>query len=89
MDTVTEDECSICSGWPAAERADTSQARTTFVWPWRAFCQMEFWQSIMVVTSSREELEALQAAIRQERRKGSLRPAHELLREIRSKVGKH
>jgi hypothetical protein len=42
------------------------------------FCQMEFWQSIMVVTNSREELEALQEAIRQERRKGSLRPAHEL-----------
>jgi len=45
MDTVTEDECSICSGWPAAERADTPQARTTFVWPWRASVTSARWNS--------------------------------------------
>jgi len=54
-----------------------------------AQCQGGFLQSIMVVVESPEELEALQQAVGQERRKGSLRPAHDLLQEIRSKATEH
>jgi hypothetical protein len=94
VDTITEDVCVICSAWPAEDREHrrseyfSSYARMPLEGVC-AFCVWEFWKGIMVVTDSLEELEALRDAVRAERRKGSLRSAHELLREIRAKPLKH
>jgi hypothetical protein len=96
-DTVTEDQCSICSGWPAADRAerrkdafDTGYARMALKGVCD-FCQMEFWRGIAVVCDGPEEYEAFREARRQERCKSpaSRRHGHELLAEIRSKAAKH
>ena len=90
-DKVTEDQCSICGQWPAANRAEHRREHFSSDYarmPLEGvcmFCQLEFWKTIMVATDSQEELEALRDAVRQERRKGSLRSAHELLSEIRAK----
>jgi len=50
---------------------------------------MAFVNNIRVVTENQEELEALRQAVREERLKRPLRPAFEILREIRSKAAKH
>jgi hypothetical protein len=52
------------------------------------FCAMEFWKGIMVVTDSKEELDAWIDAVRQERRKpqASRRHGQEILEEIRSRA---
>jgi hypothetical protein len=93
-DTVTEDLCSICSAWPAAERAerrkdafDTGYVRMPITGVCE-FRQMEFWWGIMVVCDSKEELDAWIEAVRLERRKppASRRHGHEILEEIKSKA---
>jgi hypothetical protein len=93
MDNVTEDNCTVCSAWPKAERAERRREQfdsddyvrmsTKGVC---AFCWMEFFQSIMVITDSPEEMDALREAIRESRRKGNPMPnGHELLKEIRAR----
>lgn len=42
-------------------------------------CQTAFRETIAVVVDSQEELDALRQAVRQERRKGSLRPTEKTL----------
>ena len=94
-DIVTEDECSVCSAWPVAERA--LRRREHFSSDYIEMprggvcdeCQGTFWQAICVVAESPEEFKALQQTLRQERKKGLFRRPSEVLREIRSKRTKH
>jgi hypothetical protein len=95
--TVIEDQCSICSGWPAAERAerrshafDSGYARMALKGVCD-FCQMEFWRGIAVVCDGPEEYEAFREACRKERGKppASRRTGHELIAELRSKAAEH
>jgi len=75
-DFVTEDQCSVCSVWPAAERALRRREHFSTDYIEMPFggvcdqCQSTFWQAICVVAQSPEEFEALQQTLRQERRKG-------------------
>jgi hypothetical protein len=91
-DNVTEDQCSVCSAWPAADRADRRRGHYSGGYvrmPLKSVCnhcQIAFWRSIFILVDSQEELEALREAIISERRMGFLRPAFELLEEIRNKA---
>ena len=88
---VLEKRCPICSNWPRTERP--RRREEIGVVPIDggicARCAMAFVKSISVVTDSKEELEALQQARREERSKGLFRSASEVLRGIRSKAAKH
>src|SRR5882724_13489562 len=94
MDDVSEDNCVVCSAWPAGDRAERRRDAFDSGYVRMAlkgvcdFCQMEFWRCIAVVCDSQEEYEAFREACRQGRRKppASRRTGHELLAELRSKA---
>ena len=49
-------------------------------------CDLAFWESITVWVKDEEEMDALAAAVREDRRRGNPRPnGHELLKEIRER----
>ena len=85
-----ERDCVVCADWPRAKKPKhRSELDRIPINGTCARCYLAFVRNITVYVDSKAELEALQDAVRQERRKGSLRSGHELLREIRAKPPKH
>lgn len=88
---VSEEACVICSSWPAAERAMRRKEHFSSGWielPLEDVCSgccLAFWRGISISVDSAEEGRAFRQAVRDERRRGSMRPAREILEELRRK----
>ena len=60
-DTVTEDECKVCSAWPAAERASLRREHFSSDYIRMpldgvcVFCQLVFWANMGVLTPEEDE----------------------------------
>ena len=85
-DTVTEDDCEVCSAWPTADRASLSREHfsTDYIRiPTKAVCercQMTFWANMTGVEYTDEQLEE---ALQQGR--ASARQGHEALGRLRAR----
>jgi hypothetical protein len=87
-----ERDCLVCSEWPRAERPRRRTTLNSLPFVHRtvcARCWMAFVKNFCVTVENEEEGDALREAVHEERRRGSERPAKEILQDLRRKRTKH